>query len=128
MPCARASRSSLAKNKIAYVAGIAVLWIASDWPLHDISEEYLYSAHMIQHLLISMIVPPLLLTAMPEWLARLIISDQGRVGRLDPADDPSRRRRDACSTSWWSSPTSRSWSTRRPRTVRSTTSCTCSSS
>lgn len=68
------------KNKIAYVAGIAVLWIASDWPLHDISEEYLYSAHMVQHLLISMIVPPLLLTAMPEWLARLIISDQGRVG------------------------------------------------
>jgi len=68
------------KNVVCYVAGILVLWIASDWPLHDISEEYLYSAHMLQHLLISMIVPPLLLTAMPEWLARLIISDEGRVG------------------------------------------------
>ncbi len=79
-PCRPGEPIVTRKNKIAYVAGIAVLWIASDWPLHDISEEYLYSAHMIQHLLISMVVPPLLLTAMPEWLARLIISDQGRVG------------------------------------------------
>lgn len=68
------------RHAIAYVAAIASLWAASDWPMHDVSEEYLYSVHMIQHLIISFIVPPLLLAATPEWLARLIMSSDGRVG------------------------------------------------
>lgn len=65
---------------VAYACAIAALWIASDWPLHDISEEYLYSAHMVQHFLLSLVVPPLLLVAMPEWLARLIVSGTGQTG------------------------------------------------
>ena len=68
------------RNKIAYVAAIGALWVASDWPMHDVSEEYLYSAHMLQHLIISFVVPPLLLVAMPEWLARLVMSSDGRAG------------------------------------------------
>lgn len=68
------------RNVIAYVAAIVALWGASDWPMHDISEEYLYSVHMIQHMIISFIVPPLLLVATPEWLARLIMSPSGRAG------------------------------------------------
>ncbi len=68
------------RNKVAYVAAVITLWGASDWPIHDIAEEYLYSVHMIQHLLISFVVPPLLLTATPEWLARLIMSPKGRAG------------------------------------------------
>ena len=68
------------RNKFAYVAAIVALWAASDWPMHDVSEEYLYSVHMVQHLIISMIVPPLLLTATPEWLARLVMSSDGSAG------------------------------------------------
>ncbi len=68
------------KHGVAYVAAVVVLWFASDWPLHDISEEYLYSAHMLQHLLISLVVPPLLLAATPRWLARLIMHGEGRLG------------------------------------------------
>ena len=48
-----------------------LLWLSSDWPLHDIAEQRLYSAHMFQHLLLTMIVPPLFWLATPEWLARL---------------------------------------------------------
>ncbi|MGI9624548.1 MAG: cytochrome c oxidase assembly protein, partial [Acidimicrobiales bacterium] len=69
------------RNKVAYVGAIGALWFASDWPMHDISEEYLYSAHMLQHLIISFIVPPLLLVATPEWLARLFMSPDGRAGQ-----------------------------------------------
>lgn len=68
------------RNKIAYVAALVGIWAVSDWPLHDIAEEYLYSAHMVQHLIVSFIVPPLLLVAVPEWLARLIMSPNGRAG------------------------------------------------
>jgi len=68
-------------NLIAFIAAMFSLWFASDWPMHDISEEYLYSAHMLQHLIISLIVPPLLLLAFPKWLARLIISPTGKTGK-----------------------------------------------
>ncbi len=63
-----------------FTLGIVLLWIAADWPMHDISEEYLYSVHMIQHMLLTFIIPPVMLLATPEWLARIVIGD-GRVGR-----------------------------------------------
>jgi putative membrane protein len=61
--------------------GIVLLWLASDWPLHDIAEEYLFSAHMIQHMLLTYFVPPVLLLATPEWLARLVLG-RGRAKRV----------------------------------------------
>ncbi len=63
-----------------FAAAVTLLWVASDWPMHDVSEEYLYSVHMIQHLLITFVVPPLFLLATPQWLARLIVSRDGSVG------------------------------------------------
>ncbi|MCY4163360.1 MAG: cytochrome c oxidase assembly protein [bacterium] len=68
------------KHTLAFVCAMLTLWVASDWPMHDISEEYLYSVHMIQHLLITFVVPPLLWASIPEWLARLCISGDGSVG------------------------------------------------
>jgi putative membrane protein len=68
------------RNAIAYTAAIVALWGASDWPMHDVSEEYLYSVHMVQHMIFSLIVPPLLLVSIPEWLARLIMTPGGKAG------------------------------------------------
>lgn len=70
------------RQRWCFVAGVALLWVAADWPMHDIAEEYLYSVHMVQHLLISFVVPPLLLMAAPEWLARLILVDGSRSARV----------------------------------------------
>ena len=64
-----------------FVAGLTLLWLASDWPMHDLSEEYLYSAHMLQHMMLSYFMPPLLLLATPTWLARLVVGE-GRVWRV----------------------------------------------
>jgi putative membrane protein len=69
-------------QKRFFAAGVALLWIAADYPIHDIAEKYLYSVHMFQHLLIAFIVPPLLLLAMPEWLARLLVLDGGLTSRV----------------------------------------------
>jgi putative membrane protein len=66
------------KNVYAFVGAMLMLWVASDWPLHDISEEYLYSAHMLQHMMLSYFLPPLALIATPPWLLRILIGD----GRL----------------------------------------------
>ena len=51
-----------------FTAGALLMWIASDWPIHDIAEEYLYSVHMMQHMMLSYFVPPLMLLATPKWL------------------------------------------------------------
>jgi putative membrane protein len=56
-----------------FVAAMVMMWIASDWPMHDISEEYLYSAHMLQHMMLSYFLPPLVLMATPEWLLRVLV-------------------------------------------------------
>ena len=69
------------RQQLAWLClGIVLLWLASDWPLHDIAEEYLFSAHMIQHMLLTYFVPPVLLLATPEWLARLVLG-RGRAKR-----------------------------------------------
>jgi putative membrane protein len=62
-------------NKIAFGAAMLMLWVASDWPMHDISEEYLYSAHMLQHMMLSYFLPPLALLATPTWLMRVLVGD-----------------------------------------------------
>lgn len=61
-----------------FVTGLALLWLASDWPVHDISEEYLYSVHMVQHMVFTYAVPAAMLLATPRWLADLVIG-RGRA-------------------------------------------------
>lgn len=68
------------RQQACFVAAVVLLWLTSDWPMHDISEEYLYAVHMIQHMLITLVIPPLFLMATPEWLARLIVSPDGTSG------------------------------------------------
>jgi len=61
-----------------FIGAMTLLFTASSWPLHDIAEEYLYSAHMLQHMMLSYFMPPLALLATPEWLARLLVG-RGRT-------------------------------------------------
>jgi putative membrane protein len=71
----------ISRSQLAWLGvGVALLWFASDWPVHDIAEEYLFSVHMTQHMLLTFAVPPVFLLATPEWLARLVLG-QGRVKR-----------------------------------------------
>ncbi len=61
-----------------FFGAVVLMWFASDWPIHDVSEDRLYSVHMFQHLLYSVVIPPMLLLATPEWLGRLILG-QGKL-------------------------------------------------
>ena len=46
-------------QRVAFVCAILMLWLGSDWPVHDIAEEYLYTVHMVQHMALSYFMPPL---------------------------------------------------------------------
>ena len=59
---------------VSFSAGVATLFVASTWPVHDLAERYLYSVHMVQHLLMTLIAAPLILLGTPTWLARTILS------------------------------------------------------
>src|SRR3989475_3830470 len=50
---------------LAFFAGCAALLAALNGPLHDLSDWYLFSAHMVQHLVLTLVVPPLLLKGLP---------------------------------------------------------------
>lgn len=63
------------KNINAFVASMALMFVASWWPIHDIGEQYLYSVHMLQHMMLSYFMPPLIWMATPEWLMRTIIGN-----------------------------------------------------
>jgi putative membrane protein len=67
-----------------YGAGVALLWLGADWPIHDLSEGYLFSVHMVQHMIFSLMAPPLLLMGTPRWLLRALLSPPGvlRVVRV----------------------------------------------
>jgi putative membrane protein len=64
-----------------FVAAMVTLFVASTWPIHQIGEGYLYSVHMVQHMLLSYFLPPLVLLATPEWLLRVLIGE-GRTYRV----------------------------------------------
>lgn len=49
--------------------GLALMWLVSGWPLHDIGEQSLFTVHMLEHMILALAVPPLLLMGLPRWLA-----------------------------------------------------------
>jgi putative membrane protein len=61
-----------------FMAALVVLLGALNGPLHDLSDYYLFSAHMVQHLLLTLVVAPLLLAGTPGWMADTML---GRLVR-----------------------------------------------
>ena len=58
--------SAPVRRRIAYGVGLLTLWIALDWPVGALGAGYLASVHMVQFLLISLVVPPLLIMGLPR--------------------------------------------------------------
>lgn len=61
------------RKVVTFGAGLALMWAVSDWPVHDLAEDYLYSVHMVQHTLLSLAVPGLLLLGLPRWLQQRLV-------------------------------------------------------
>jgi putative membrane protein len=78
-----AARLDLVKG-VSFAAGIGVLFGALTGPIHDLSDYYLFSAHMVQHLLLAFAMPPLLLHGTPGWMLRPLLGGPRvlRVGRF----------------------------------------------
>ncbi len=77
-PPVRPSRGMRAR----YAAGVVVLWFAVDWPMDRLGDDYLFSAHMVQFVLVTMVAAPLLVSGVPTWLQIELVRPGARVVRF----------------------------------------------
>jgi putative membrane protein len=60
-------------QKLSFASGLLVLFAALNGPIHDLSDYYLFSAHMVQHLLLTLVVTPLLIAGTPGGMLRPLV-------------------------------------------------------
>ncbi|MDA1188375.1 MAG: cytochrome c oxidase assembly protein [Chloroflexi bacterium] len=65
-------------KKIAtFTLGVLVILVALVSPIHELSDTYLFSMHMVQHVMLTLIAPPLLIMGTPDWLLRPLLRPNG---------------------------------------------------
>ena len=57
-------------QRATFYGALLLIFLSLNGWLHDLSDYYLFSAHMIQHLLLTLVAPPLLLMGVPGWMFR----------------------------------------------------------
>lgn len=65
-------RTATLRQRVSFLAGATLLWLAADWPLDELS-DYLFGFHMVQHLVFAFLAAPLLILGMPTWLLRRLL-------------------------------------------------------
>lgn len=58
-----------------FYAGMLMAFIALASPIDYIGEKYLLSVHMVQHMLLIFVVPPLLLLGVKDWMLKPVVSE-----------------------------------------------------
>jgi putative membrane protein len=92
------TRTPSTAQRVCFVHALLVIFFSLNGPLHDLSDYYLFSAHMVQHLLLTLIMPPLLLFSTPGWMLRAAAAPPAPWSSRALADTPASSR-SRCSTS-----------------------------
>jgi len=58
---------------VFFAAGVALMFLALVSPLDVLGDDYLFSAHMLQHILLNMVAPPLFVLGVPAWLLQRLL-------------------------------------------------------
>ncbi len=69
----RVGQSPTTRQKICFFSGLAVMFASLNGPIHDLSDGYLFSAHMVQHLILTLAMPPLLIAGVPGGMLRPLL-------------------------------------------------------
>ncbi|TVP76843.1 MAG: cytochrome c oxidase assembly protein [Gemmatimonadales bacterium] len=71
-----ASEGPSAWRTASWISAVLIIFFSLNGPLHDWADGYLFSAHMVQHLLLMLIMPPLLIWGLPKWLIRKALENR----------------------------------------------------
>lgn len=52
---------------------LVVMFLSLNGWLHDLSDSYLFTAHMVQHLILALVVAPLMVMGTPGWMLRPLL-------------------------------------------------------
>lgn len=69
-PAGVAEHSPTTGQRTMFIVALATILLSLNGWLHDLSDYYLFSAHMVQHLVLTLVVPPLLIMGTPGWMLR----------------------------------------------------------
>jgi putative membrane protein len=70
---ARGAADAARKHSLYFGLGLLTLWVALETPLDTLSDYYLDSVHMVQHVLLGFVAPPLMLLGLsPGMVSRLV--------------------------------------------------------
>ena len=69
-----AMRFKWSRRTLYFALGNLALLVTLCGPLDALSDDYLFSAHMLEHLILELVVAPLLLLGLPLWLMRKILA------------------------------------------------------
>ena len=73
--------SDVSTRRIVFFSlGLWTIFFALYSPLDQLSDHYLFSAHMVQHLLLVLVGPPLMLLGTPGWMLRPFLGIPGVFG------------------------------------------------
>ena len=61
------------RKQAAFAGSLAVLFVTLNGPLHNLSDSYLFSAHMVQHLALTLCFPPLLLYGLSPHMVEVFL-------------------------------------------------------
>jgi putative membrane protein len=61
------------KQKVLFGLGAFTMFASTSWPMHDIAEDYLFSVHMAEHFILTLIAVPLMLVGTPAWLLSWVV-------------------------------------------------------
>src|SRR5262245_23494027 len=73
----RGGRTRRSGRASFFYAGLATMFFALNGWLHDLSDSYLFSAHMVQHLLLAFAVAPLLVMGLTADMLRPVLAVRG---------------------------------------------------
>src|SRR5215467_218502 len=71
-------------NRLAFGLGLLSLWLALETPIDTISDRYLDSVHMLQHVLLGVVAPPLLLLGLNREMAGVLVRVPGVRAVTEP--------------------------------------------
>lgn len=63
------------RQRVYFYSGLAVATVSLLWPMGILADDYLLSIHMLQHVLITIIMPILLFAGIPVWIYDRIPTD-----------------------------------------------------
>jgi putative membrane protein len=67
-----------------FALGVLALWVALETPIDTLSDRYLMSVHMVQHVLLLFVAPPLLLLGLSPAMARELAGIPGVRALTEP--------------------------------------------